>query len=249
MWSELLMKRLSAKNILLLLMLVSIAAPLYSCVTTDIKNGPPKNSLPVVSRDMLEEVHTIAIPSFYDDRQNWRGVAYEVLFGSKRITVVPPDQVELAIKNNVTNFPSLKPEERGNILGRLGKNLQADAVLNGVILSRENQNELLIQLISLRDSKILFWQAVDLSAKDVQFEHTEKKAVMSDLLAPVLEHAGKRKKQPPGVLPRPKEEPRIEAPKIEPQQEPSAPPKPEPQPKKSRKGVKPSPATDGISPM
>ncbi|MHB8882066.1 MAG: hypothetical protein ACYC69_11225 [Thermodesulfovibrionales bacterium] len=238
----------SAKNCCLLLLLVSVTATFFSCVTTGARSGPPKNSLPVVSRDMLEEVHTIAIPAFYGDRQNWRGISSEVLFASKRITVVPTDQVELAIKGSIKDFPSLRPEERGQALGRLGRNLKADAVLNGVILSREDQDEVLLQLISLKDSKIIFMQAVDLSPKDAPFEHEQKKTVISGMLAPVLEHAGKRKKLPP---PAPhKEVPVIIAPQPEPQHPPVS-PRPEPQPRKPRRGTRPAPAPapDNISPM
>ncbi|TAN43377.1 MAG: hypothetical protein EPN25_00945 [Nitrospirae bacterium] len=242
------MKRTApAKNCCLLFLLVSLTAAFFSCVTTGARSGPPKNSLPVVSREMLEEVHTIAIPAFYGDRQNWRGISYEVLFASKRITVIPPDQVELAIKGSIKDFPSLRPEERGQALGKLGRNLKADAVLNGVILTGEDQDEVLLQLISLKDSKIIFMQAVDLSPKDAQFEHEQKKTLISGMLAPVLEHAGKRKKlvPPPSA---PKEVPVIIVPQPEPQQPPVS-PRPEPQPKKPRRGTRQSPAADSISPM
>jgi hypothetical protein len=151
------------------------------------------------------------------------------------------------IKGQTPEFASLKSQERGSALARAGKGLPADAVMNGMILQKDDAAELVIQLISLTDGRVLFWQSVDLSPKDGQIEHEAKKAALTDILAPVLEHAGKKKKSAPAA-------PVIQVPSepkpvvIEPQ--PVAPlkadpPKTEKKPKKS----KPARPADTISPM
>ncbi|MBA4372982.1 MAG: hypothetical protein C0402_08965 [Thermodesulfovibrio sp.] len=224
-----------------------IISAVFSCVTPGMKAGAVKNSIPVAGKELLEEVHVIAIPAFYEDRQNWKEVSYEVLFASKRIKVLPPDLVDPIIKGQLPDFASLKSQERGSILARAGKGLPADALLNGMILPKDEAAELVIQLISLTDGRVLFWQAVDLSPKDGQIEHEAKKAALAAMLAPVLEHAGKRKKQAPvPVILQPKEEPKPVV--IEPQ--PVVIPRADP-PKSDRKTRKPKSVRppDTISPM
>lgn len=224
-----------------------VISAVFSCVTPGMKTGAIKNSIPVTGRELLEEVHVIAIPAFYGDRQNWKEVSYEVLFSSKRIKVLPPDQVDAAMKRQSPDFSNVKSQDRGSALARAGKGLPADAVMNGMVLPKDDEAELVIQLISLTDGRVLFWQAVDLSPKDGQIGHDGKKAALAEMLAPILEHAGKRNKpaQVPAVI-KPKAEPKPVV--IEPQ--PVAPLKADPaktekKPRKSR----PSRPSDTISPM
>ncbi len=229
--------------------MVSLTASLSSCVTTGMKAGPPKNSMPVSGREMLEEVNIIAIPPFYGDSQNWKEVVYEVLFPAKKISVLPPDRVDAAIRSKIPDFAALRSQDRGSALAKTGRGLEADAVMNGMLLPREDQqSELVIQLISLTDGRVLFWQAVDLSPGDGQMEHTAKKALLSEMLAPVFEHAGKRKKAAP-VAVKPYEAPKQEPVKIEPQPAPQPRSEPQPGPGKKQKKSKPAPAPDDISPM
>lgn len=228
-------------------LLMLITAGLSSCVTPGMKAGAVKNSLPVVGKELLEEVHTIAIPAFYGDRQNWKEVSYEVLFTAKKIKVLPPDQVDAAIKGQVPDLAPLKSQDRGSALARAARNLPADAVLNGMILPKDDAAELVLQLISLADGRLLFWQAIDLAPKDGEITHEAKKAALTGMLAPVLEQAGRRKKPAPApVVLQPKEEPQPVV--IEPQ--PVTPPKTDP-PKADKKTKKPkAPRTpDTISPM
>lgn len=224
-----------------------VISAILSCVTSGMKTGAIKNSIPVTGRELLEEVHVIAIPAFYGDRQNWKEISYEVLFSSKRIKVLPPDQVDAAIKRQSPDFGSVKSQDRGSALARAGKGLPADAVINGMVLPKDDEAELVIQLISLTDGRVLFWQAVDLAPKDGQIGHDAKKAALAEMLAPVLDHAGKRKKTAPvpaGIQPKTEPRPVVTEP------QPAAPlkadpPKPEKKPRKSR----PSRPSDSISPM
>jgi hypothetical protein len=224
-----------------------ILSAAFSCVTPGMKAGAVKNSMPVAGRELLEEVHSIAIPAFYGDRQNWKEVSYEVLFSSKRIKVLPPDQVDKVIKAQAPDVASLRSQDRAGALARACKGLPADAVLNGMILQKDEAAELVLQLISLVDGRVLFWQAVDLSPKDGQMEHEAKKAALAEMLAPVLEQAGRRKKQQPApAAVQPKEEPRPVV--VEPQ--PIIPSKNDP-PKNEKKSRKPKTGrpTDTVSPM
>lgn len=210
--------------------------------------GPLKNSIPVTGRELLEEVHVIAIPPFSGDRQNWKEASYEVVFSSKRISVLPPDRLDASLKGAVPDFESLEPADRAGALGRLGKRLQADAVLNGMILPKDDQSELVLQLISLPDGRLLFWQSVDLSPKDGQIEPSVRKAVLAEMLAPVLEQAGRRKKPAPvPAAVRPHKEPA--PPALEP--EPDLPPSVDqtPKPDKKPRRLKPSRPSETISPM
>ncbi|MDA8082734.1 MAG: hypothetical protein M0024_03630 [Nitrospiraceae bacterium] len=228
-----------------ILALAILSAPI-GCVTPGMKAGAIKNSLPVTAPDMLEEVHTIAIPAFYGDSRNWKEVAYEVIFPSKRVTVVPPDRVDAAIRKTLPGFGSLQSQDRGAALAGLRTALKADAVMNGMILPGDDRAELIIQLISLTDGRILFWQSVDLSPKDGPIDHAAKKAVLEEMLGPVLERAGKRQRPAPVVVP-----PR-EVPKPQPAVEPSEPlPRHDapPRPEKRLRRPRPSLAPETISPM
>ncbi len=230
----------------ILLFIVFISA-VFSCVTPGMKAGTIKNSVPVAGRELLEEVHVIAIPAFYGDVQNWKEVSYEVLFPSKRIKVLPPGQVDATIKKQNPDIGTVKSQDRGSALARAGRGLPADAVINGMILPKDDAAELVIQLLSLTDGRVLFWQAVDLSPKDGQIGHEAKKAVLAEMLAPILEHAGKKKKAapvPPALKQEAEPKPAVAEP--QPSEPPKAdPPKPDRKPRKSR----PSRTPDPISPM
>jgi len=240
-------RRHSIRQLLRIIPFLVIISAVFSCATQGMKAGAVKNSIPVADRELLEEVHVIAIPAFYGDRQNWKEVSYEVLFSSKRIKVLPPDQVDAAMKIQNPDFVSMNSQDRGSALAKAARGLPADAVMNGMILPKDDAAELVIQLISLTDGRVLFWQAVDLSSKDGQIGHEGKKAALAEMLAPVLEHAGKRKIPVPApVVIKPQAEPKPEV--IEPH--PVAPPKADP-PKSDRKPRKSRPARppDTISPM
>jgi len=227
-----------------LVMLVAVA----SCVTTGMKAGPLKNNLPVIAKENLEEVHSIAIPQFYNDRMNWKEITFEVLFASKRIVALPPDRVDAGVRSALPNFGSLSPEDRAAALAKTSKAVHADAVINGMIIPRADADELVIQLLSLKDGRVLFLQTVDLSPRDGQMEHAARKAILADMLAPVIENAGKRKKPAPApVVIYPREEPKPII--IEPQTTTPSKPEPLPKPEKRQKKPKSAPAPDKISPM
>ncbi|MGC2063570.1 MAG: hypothetical protein WA610_11380 [Thermodesulfovibrionales bacterium] len=242
------MRKQSIRQLSHIVLSLIVLSAFFSCVAPGMKAGALKNSIPVTGKDLLEEVNVIAIPAFYGDRQNWKEVSYEVLFSSKRIKVLPPDQVDAAIKEQNPDFASLKSQDRGSALASAAKGLPADAVINGMILLKDDTAELVIQLISLSDGRVLFWQAADLSPKDGQIGHEAKRAALAEILAPVLEHAGKRTKPAPvptNIQPPAETKPVV----IEPQ--PVTPPKADPPPKTEKKPKKSRPARppDTISPM
>ncbi|MGD1074690.1 MAG: hypothetical protein ABR903_01220, partial [Thermodesulfovibrionales bacterium] len=81
-----------------------------------------------------------------------------------------------------------------DLLGSLGKSLQADAVLHGVILNKEQSHELILQLISSRDARILWWQAVDIRYRASSPSASDQKALLSKMLDPLISLMGKREK-------------------------------------------------------
>ncbi len=160
---------------------------------------------------------------------------------SPRISVIHSEKTDRIIKESRKDLSNMEPEDRPDFLSKIGRSLQVDAVLNGVILSNDKQHEIILQLISSKDSRILWWQAVEFSFREGSLAPSDQKALLSEMLAPLLSHLGKREK--PSPTPAVKSEPKTEEqPKTE------TPPKGGTKPKIERKpdkGTKP----DDISPM
>jgi len=218
--------------------------------------GEPKNSLPFFDKDLAEGLHTIAVPPFLGDRHNWHELAVEVLSSSKKITVTPSDKINTAMKYSKRDLSSLLPEERPAFMAGLGRAIQADAVMNGIILDKEGHNEIILQVISSNDARLIWWQAVDVSFKEGALSRSEQQKVLSSLLSPFLALAGKREPQPqPQLEPQLKREPEPPSgltPKTDNPPRTETPPVMKPaqkSKKKSHKYQKPLQAPDDISPM
>ncbi len=235
---------------LCVLVFLSSCAPIgrYPSVTV----GDPKNSLPFFEKDLVEELHSIAVPPFMGDQHTWHELAIEILSSSKRITVTPSGKMNAALKNSKKDLSSLRPEERPAFIAGIGRAMQTDAVMNGVILDKEGHNEMILQVISSKDARIIWWQAVDFTFSNGGMTRPNQKKVLSSLLSPFLMHAGKR--EVPVQL-QTKQEPEPSS-RLNPQAEepprPEAPPAKRPRPNSKKKPVRiqePLLLPDDISPM
>lgn len=200
--------------------------------------GEPKNSLPFMSKDLVEEMHSIAVPPFSGDRQSWDEAAQEVLAQAPKASVVPQKKLDAAIKNSKQDPMLLQPEERVEYAARWGRAVQADAVLNGVILNRDDRHELILQLISSRDARVIWIQAADFSFKGEQVSRNDQKELLHKMVSPLFPLLGSREKP---VQSRQEMQQRTE-----PDQRPDKKSKPS---RKPGKGVKPEPLPEDVSPM
>lgn len=252
--------------LLCVLLFLSSCAPVVSIYPTNkelqplMSAGEPKNSLPFFDKDLAEGLHTIAVPPFLGDRHNWHELAVEVLSSSKKITVTPSDKINAAMKYSKRDLSSLLPEERPAFMAGLGRAIQADAVMNGIILDKEGHNEIILQVFSSNDSRLIWWQAVDVSFKEGALARSEQQKVLSSLLSPFLALAGKREPQPqpqpqPQLRPQLKQEPEPPSgltPKTDGPPRTETPPAMKPtqkSKKKPHKYQKPLQSPDDISPM
>jgi len=225
-------------------LLVIAALPLlllYACASTQFTAGEQKNSLPLMEKDLIEEVHSVAVATFFGDNNNWKGLAEETLS-------IPGLSVVTA---GGTDLSALGPDNRREALVKLGRSLRSDAVLNGVLITGEDRGEIILQLISTGDSRLLFWQAADYTHKGAPIDPYAQRELLSKMFGPLLANIAKREKP---AAPRTARQPAAEAPRktdIMPP-EPEALPKTEKKPKSDRrqdKGRKPPPASEDISPM
>ena len=214
--------------------------------------GEPKNSLPLTGRESLEYVHSIAVAPFYGDTVRWREITQNVLASSAgaRFSVIPSQKVDAAAAGMARDLQAAGPQSRGDLLAGVGRQIDADAVVNGVILWKETP-ELIIQVISSRDGRVLYWQAADFTMKDVPPSDGPQQLIRK-MLGPVVDNAG-RKERPLAASPKPEVETQ---PKAEVRQDAGQAPRPEPPQKHERKqkpdkrkGAKPSPADEDVSPM
>ncbi|MCE5195313.1 MAG: hypothetical protein LLF28_07710 [Nitrospiraceae bacterium] len=169
-----------------------------SCASTKTQQGigagELKNSLPVFEKNLLEDVGSIAVLPFYGDKYNWKNVTYNVLLSKSKTSVISNEKTERAVKENKKDISNLKPDNRVEILSRIGRSLQSDAVLNGVILSSGGNNEIVLQLVSSIDGRILWWQAVNFQLEDNQIARSEQILIIRKMLEPVFLHLGKSSK-------------------------------------------------------
>ena len=169
-----------------------LALLIHSCASTGISIGEQKNSLPFMGKELIEEVHTVAVPPFYGNQDNWKETIQEILSSVKRVSVIAPSKVDSAIKSSRKDLPALGVDERFDLMGRLGRSLHADAVINGLIISKDNHNEIILQLISSKDSKILWWQAVEFRGDNPS--PSDQRELLTKMLSPLLAHIGKGEK-------------------------------------------------------
>jgi hypothetical protein len=155
--------------------------------------GKPKNSVPFFDRDRILELQTIAVPPFWGDRQNLHVAASKIISSKGRLTVIPTREINTALKYIKKDLSSFQKEDRIEILSGIGKAVQADAVLNGFLITKEQHQEIIVQVISSRDSRVLWWQAVDFSFSEA-LSVSEQRNVLNTMLSPLLEEAGKKKK-------------------------------------------------------
>ena len=214
--------------------------------------GEPKNSLPFFDKDLTKELHSIAVPPFLGDQHNWHETAFEVLSSSKGISVTPSGKMNDALKNRKGDLSSLRPEERPAFIAELGRTLQTDAVMNGVILNKQWQLEIILQVISSRDSRVIWWQAVDVSFKEGTLSRSGQQKVLSSLLSPFLALTGKKEPPPQPQLEQEPEPPSGLYPQTEGPSRTETPPAMKPAHKlnkKPHKNQKPLQLPDDISPM
>jgi hypothetical protein len=217
---------------------------LHACASTRFSAGEQKNSMPLMEKDMLENVHSIVVAPFFGDSNNWSDVVRETLT-ARALSLIPAGNA---------NFSTLGPYGRREALVKLGRSLRADAVMNGILLNRDGRGEIIIQLISTKDSRVLFWQAADFTQKEGPIDPVAQREFLSGMLKPVLAHAAK-KEAPPEPLA--SQQPRTEAPtrpEADMRPGPAAPSKIEKKPKVDRRRdrdreLTPAPPSEEISPM
>ena len=192
------MRRKYCKNkSLLYLALACLLLSMSACASTRVISkssaGEMKNSLPLFDKDAVEETHSVSMPAFYNDNNNWRQLTYEALLFAK-IDIVPFEKTEQAVGAGKKKLSLLSPQERADYLGQIGKSLRTDAVINGMVLSKDNRSELVLQLLSSKDSRVLWWQAADLSMKDDTAFQDQQKTLLSRMLSTLIQHIGNKEK-------------------------------------------------------
>jgi len=206
-----------------------------------------------MARDLIEELHSIAVPPFSGDKQVWSESAQEVIAQAQGASLIPQEKLDSAIRTTKQDPVLLLPEERIEFVSNLGKAVHADAVLNGIILGREDRHELILQLVSSNDSRVLWFQAADFSFKGNQISKSDQKELLSTMLSPLLPLLGKREK--PVIPVQPRQEMKHKAESV---LKPEALRKSDPQPKsdkktkpsrRSDKGIKLQQEPEDVSPM
>jgi len=242
-------KKIVKKGFPQVFLLVFFLLP-FACATPVFRAGTDKNSIPLFAKEQIGEIHTIAIPSFFNDQHAWREIAAETASSSTTITIIPSEETESAAKD----LASVPPDERPEILTKIGTAVHADAVLNGLIITGQESNEIILQLISSGDGRILWWQATDFTYKGDRPSRQGQRILLNHMLSQLLVHTGKREKQlittparkKTDTQPKAEQEPKAES------QKPDAQPKSEKKQKPSKKpgkGTRPQTAPDDISPM
>ena len=236
------------------LICLSLLIALSACATSRFTAGDQKNSLPLADRRLIEEVHSVAVAPFYHDDNHWRQLAQEAL-STPKLDVIPAGKVDAAGRNTGKDLSTIGPDNRAGVLVKLGRSLQADAVLNGIVISKGDRHELIIQLISSADSRILFWQAADFSFQGERIDPASQRKLISGMLEPLVANAAKRGKplMTPPVQPK-----AVEAPEAAPKHAIEQGPKPGSQPRAEKKQKtdrrherepKPPAVPEDISPM
>ena len=72
-------------------LLLSMSACASIGVGSKFSAGEMKNSLPLFNKEAVEETHSVSIPAFYNDHNNWRQLTYETLLFAT-IDIVPSEK-------------------------------------------------------------------------------------------------------------------------------------------------------------
>lgn len=169
---------------------------LFGCASVGHKfsAGEPKNSLPFLAKDLVEEVQSIAVPPFSGDSHAWHEAAQVLISQAQKSARISQKKLDAAVKSTKMNPALLSPEERVDFAGKLGRSLQADAVLNGMILSRDDHHELILQLVASRDSRVIWIQAADFSFNGNEISRSDQQQLLDRMLSPLIALLGKRDK-------------------------------------------------------
>lgn len=234
--------------------LICVLLSLSSCAPAGrsqlVSAGEPKNSYPFFDKDLAAGLHSIAVPPFLGDQHNWHGAAIEVLSSSKRISVTPSGKINDTIKNSKEDLSLMRPEKRLSYISGLCRTMHTDAVMNGVILNKQGHIEIILQIISSGSSRVIWWQAVDVSFSEGALSRSEQQKVLSSLLAPFLALAGKKEPPAQPVLKQETVPPSAPVPKTEAPTRIEKPPVIKPVQKSDKKPLKePSQEPEDISPM
>jgi hypothetical protein len=217
------------------------------------KTGEPKNSIPLFEKSRIGELQSIAVPPFWRDHHNLHETAGKVISSRGNLKVIPSSEIRTALKFSKKDLASVSRDGRTELLSGLGRALQADAVLNGFILKNDRGEELIIQIISSDDARVLWWQAIDLGFPE-DLSISEQSRILEFVLTSFLADAGKKKRpaSTPTIRSQPKSETgssrdsKPEAPAKKKEVQPSPDSKPGPR-EKSGQNLSPVPAD--ISPM
>lgn len=175
-------------------LLILVTALLCSCASSGLRGidaGSPKNSVPFFDRPAVEEVRVIAVPPMLGDIDGWREALVERL-ASSRAVIVPQQKLDQALRQYRKELADAGTEERPEVLARIGRFVQADAVVNGIVLSQDSRSELIVQLIASRDGRVLWWQAVDFSVENIRPDRKDQDVLLSRLLTPLVLTAGRK---------------------------------------------------------
>ncbi|MBI5639482.1 MAG: hypothetical protein HZA17_03555 [Nitrospirae bacterium] len=248
-------------KILSLAALLILLFVLQGCASTSTHPGffagERKNSLPFMDRRLVEAVHSIVIPAFYSDRDGWREISHELMTDSRRVSVISLEKIDSAMKDGMKDLALAGPEGRLDILVSMGRAARADAVLNGIILSSQAGSELILQLISTKDSRVLWWQAADFRFRESPIPAADQKVLLTSMMEPLILHLARRER-PAVIQSLPKPQPKVEEqpktdmqPGAETQPKADAPSKPLLKPKTDKRPERPKPQTGpvDISPM
>ncbi|GAB4484999.1 MAG: hypothetical protein OHK006_10360 [Thermodesulfovibrionales bacterium] len=175
-------------------LLVLVPVLLCGCASSGLQGfdaGSPKNSIPFFDRPAVEEARVIAVPPMLGDIDGWSEVVAEKLSAS-RAAIVPLPKLEQALRQHRKELQDAGIEDRPEVLAKLGRAVQADAVVNGIVLSHDNRSELIVQLIASKDGRVLWWQAADFSAESIRPDRSDQDVLVTRMLTPLVLHAGRK---------------------------------------------------------
>lgn len=216
----------------------------------------PKNSLPFFEKDLVEEAHSVSVPPFYMDKQGWRDDVEQLFRSEERVSVTPFERIHRVVVQDKIDLFLLPPERRLEAVAGVGRSVRSDMVMNGIILSGGGRDEIILQLVSSSDGRVVWWQAAEFIAERDIPHSAERKALLTRMLGALVSTMATKVNLSPGpsVLPGHEAGSRqaeIQSDpeslqKVHTQEKPAPKPRQDKRPKKERKPV---PADEDISPM
>jgi len=203
-----------------------------------------KNSIPFFERERIAQVRSVMILPFHNGDAGWKTQASDLFSAVPGLSVVIPDRFEMLIRGQNRSLDQVDLEERPAALGFLGRALDADAVLNGIILMRGDRQEVILQLVASEDARIIWWQAAEYPSGPLSGD--EKKDILSGMLSPLIGKLAQKEKSRLQSVGEPAARQKADVPATEAQAPPGLKQKPDPRPEK--KG-RPSRLLDDVSPM